>query len=151
MKPALSLILLFVFYSAVAQQAEIGLERLDWILGSWERQNGKPEEEHFEKWWKVSDRELRGIGVVTSSTDTVFVEKLGIVIRAGRVYYVADVPENPEPVYFAFTQWEDRSFVSENPEHDAPKRIAYRLEDKTLTVSVGWDKGGFDAVFKKMD
>jgi hypothetical protein len=145
-----SVLLIFLSSLLSSQEQHAALEGLHWILGNWERQNAKPGQTHQEKWWKVSDNELRGMGVVTAGKDTVFVEKLGIVLEKEKVYYVAEVPENPAPVYFAFTYWDSRSFVSENPEHDAPKKIAYKLEGEVMTAAVSWDNGGFQAVFRKI-
>lgn len=144
-------LLFFIICSSLLAQEGSSLDGLHWILGNWERQNGKPGQTHHEKWWKVSDNELRGMGVVTAGKDTLFVEKLGIVMEKGKAYYVAEVPENPAPVYFAFTSWETASFVSENPEHDAPKKIAYSLDGNVMTAAVSWDNGGFEAVFRKMN
>ncbi len=151
MKNKLLTLFLFLSFGLFAQQNMSTLNELEWILGDWQRQNSKPGETHHEKWWKISDQQFQGIGVVLAGLDTVFVEKLGIMIREGNVYYIADVPENPGPVYFKFTSWETNSFVSENPEHDAPKKIAYYLEGNIMTAEVSWDDGGFDAVFKKLE
>ena len=147
------ILFLFLCFGLSAQENETiaSLNRLEWIIGTWERQNGKPGEIHHERWQKVSDQHLKGIGVVVVGSDTIFVEKLAIRVEEGIVYYIADVKENPEPVYFKFTSWEENSFVSENPKHDAPKKIAYNLEGDIMTAKVSWDDGGFEAIFKKIE
>lgn len=132
-----------------AQEHHNTLSDLEWMLGTWIRQNSKPGELQQERWWKISDQEFRGVGVVTRDSDTVFVEKLGIILEDGGIYYVADVPENPAPVYFKFTRLDKHAFVSENPEHDAPQRIAYDLENQQMRVGVSWDGGGFEALFER--
>ena len=66
----------------------------------------------------------------------VFLEKIQIVSKNGNIYYVADVKENKAPVYFKFTSLTPDGFVCENPEHDFPKRIEYRLTGSTLTVII---------------
>ena len=151
MKTKTSILILFLLLSSglKAQEQDGSLKDLEWILGTWIRQNAKAGELQQERWWKISDREFRGMGVVTRDSDTVFVEKLGILLEDGNLYYVADVPDNPTPVYFKFTSKGKHSFISENPRHDAPKKIAYELEGKVMTARVSWDGGGFDAVFKR--
>lgn len=151
MKTKTSILILFLLLSfgLKAQEQHGSLKDLEWILGTWIRQNAKAGELQQERWWRISDREFRGMGMVTRDSDTVFVEKLGILLEDGSLYYVADVPENPTPVYFKFTSQGKQAFVSENPLHDAPKRIAYELEGKVMTARVSWDGGGFEAVFKK--
>ncbi len=145
------LVVLSASSGLLAQGANPSLDKLDWILGTWDRQNAKPGIVHKEIWQKVSDQLFTGIGVAMRGADTVFVEKLQIQVDGGEVYYVADVQENPQPVRFKFTSWGDQSFVSENPEHDAPKKIAYLLEEGVMTAKVSWDDGGFDAVFVRFD
>ena len=89
-----------------------------------------------EEWYVVSPSELKGIGVTMKGQDTVFLEKIQIVSKNGNIYYVADVKENKAPVYFKFTSLTPDGFVCENPEHDFPKRIEYRLTGSTLTVII---------------
>ena len=153
MKNRISIILIFLSLSIglFGQVKEESLGELEWILGIWERQNGKPGMTQHERWWKISDHEFKGIGIRMIDSDTVFVEKLCIKIEDGDVYYIADVDENPEPVYFKFSNWGEKSFVSENPEHDAPKKIEYLLNGNLITTKVSWDNGGFEVVFMKME
>jgi hypothetical protein len=66
----------------------------------------------------------------------VFVEILEIKIDKGIVYCIADVQDNPDPVYFRFTYLEKNSFISENPDHDVPKKITYNLAWNIMTAKV---------------
>jgi len=143
------ILFLSVSFGLTAQVNNDTLEDLEWILGTWERQNVQPGRTQQEIWKKISDKHYQGIGISLQGTDTVFIENLDIRIEGGNVYYIAEVEENPAPVYFKFTSWEKDSFVSENPEHDAPKKIAYFLEGNSMRVKVSWDNGGFEVVFVK--
>jgi hypothetical protein len=133
------------------QETNKTLHELEWILGEWKRLNAEPGVTHLEKWCKVSDQHFQGIGLTMKDRDTLFVEKLFIRIKGEDIFYIAEVEENPAPVYFKFTSWEGNSFVSENPEHDAPKKIEYILKGKEMTAKVSWDDGGFEAVFMKLE
>jgi hypothetical protein len=127
------------------------LEDFEWIIGTWERQNARPGVTHMEKWWKISDQHLKGFGLAMSGSDTTLYEGLGIKIEDGTPYYIAEVKENPGPVYFKIVSLEENSFVSENPEHEAPKKIEYRLDEKIMTATLSWDQGGFEIVFLKVE
>lgn len=133
-----------------AQDSTDSLKKIEWILGNWERQNAKPGVTQHEKWWKISDLHYQGIGVAIKDRDTIFVEHLHIKIMNKNVFYIADVAENPAPVHFKFTDFGKSSFVSENPDHDIPKKIAYKIDGDNMTADVSWDDGGFKAVFIKM-
>lgn len=127
------------------------IEKLSWLLGKWQRTNVPPGTTAFEVWSVNSAGVMEGKGYSLRGTDTTFVEKLRIEARDGDLYYVADVKENAQPVYFKFTQMESNAFVSENPKHDFPTMISYELKDGILTaiISDGGNKRmGF--VFKKV-
>ena len=126
------------------------LKDFKWLVGSWERQNTKPGTTAFESWEKTKEGFI-GMGVSMKEGDTTFVEKLKIVVKEGAIYYVADVASNAEPTYFKVTSVSKNGFVSENPEHDFPKKIEYTLEGNQMTavISAGEQKMGF--VFKKME
>lgn len=123
-----------------------------WIVGHWQRTNVRPGTTAYEFWEKSSEKLLTGIGFSMKGSDTTFIEKLKIELKDGTLYYVADVRENAEPVYFKFTEIHDNGFVSENPEHDFPKMISYELKDGVMTAVIsdgGEKKMGF--VFKRKD
>jgi hypothetical protein len=71
---------------------------------------------------------------------------------SGQLYYIAKVAHNALPVAFALTECGDSHAVFENPEHDFPTRIAYRLgEAGEMTVGVtGADGKGFEIHFEAL-
>ena len=69
-------------------------------------------------------------------TDTVFLEKIQIIAKDGELYYVADVKENEAPVPFKITSQTQEGFICENPNHDFPKKIEYKLNGLNLTVVI---------------
>jgi len=82
-------------------------------------------------------------------SDTAFVEKLGIIVRDGDLFYVADVPENQQPVYFRLTEIKQNSFTCENPEHDFPKKLAYSLKGNKLHAIISGDGKSMEFFFEK--
>lgn len=132
--------------------AKNDLSELEWLLGTWQRTNVRPGTMAFEKWEKQSERLFTGLGWTMKGTDTTFVEKLRLEVKANKLFYVADVKENATPIYFEITEVSDYGFKSQNPEHDFPKAIEYQLEETVLTaiISDGADKRmGF--VFERKD
>jgi Domain of unknown function (DUF6265) len=129
--------------------AKENFNKLSWLEGKWIRTNVKPGRTAHERWKKISPTEMRGFGVNMKGSDTVFVEKISIVIKDDGLFYVADVPENKKPVYFKFIEVSDRGFVCENPSHDFPKKIAYALEGNKLKAVVSGDGKAIDYIFEK--
>jgi len=141
-------VLLFMCISAYAQKT---LNQLRWLEGTWSRTNVKPGRSAQEYWTKISDTEWRGLGVTLNGSDTVFVEKLKLVAKDGSLYYVADVPENNQLVYFKMTEVTDQSFVCENPQHDFPKRIAYARTNNGLKATISGDGRSIDYFFERRE
>jgi Domain of unknown function (DUF6265) len=137
-----------IMANAYAQQENAGTpvpENLHWLIGHWERTNSKAGRHGHERW----DSDFNGFGVTMAAQDTLFVETLRIVQKDSQLYYVADVPENKNPVYFKFTTLNERGFVCENKEHDFPKRIAYEVHGTNLKVMVSGDDKTIEFLFVK--
>lgn len=113
---------------ALSANAQSDWQKISWLLGKWERTQMKPGKSGVEIWEKVKTNEWRGRGISLNGTDTSFVEKLKVVEENGQLFYVSDVPENAKPVYFKITAASDSYFACENPQHDFPKKIEYRLQ-----------------------
>ena len=126
----------FVVVTHLAGAQSASVKSLDWLVGTWERTNNKPGYMTIEHWKWDGEESLAGSGVLLKGTDTVFVEKLKIVVSNGVLNYVADVPENKSLVYFPFTAQGKTSFACENPRHDFPKKITYDLTDRSLKAVV---------------
>lgn len=124
--------------------------KLEWIGGTWARTNGKAGQSGLESWQKISAHEFRGKGVTMKGADTLFVEKLKIEIRENAIYYVSDMPENPQPVSFELTEITTSGFICENAQHDFPKKISYQLKGKSLKATISGDGKSIDYFFKKI-
>jgi hypothetical protein len=90
------------------------------------------------------------MGVTLQGTDTVFVERLKISIEGNEIHYIADVPENPEPVHFKFTAQSAHGFTCENPMHDYPKKISYLVEGNILKAQTSGDGKVQEFTFEKV-
>ncbi len=124
-------------------------KKLEWLAGSWNRTNVKPGQTGNESWTSKSPTSIIGKGVSLKGKDTIFAENLELRIKDGHIFYVVDGLDNQPPVYFKITQITDDSFVCENPEHDFPKKIAYKLTGKTLKATISDDEKNIDFIFVK--
>lgn len=131
----------------ISKQTADNFEKLKWLEGTWIMTNAMAGQSGYERWQKSAPIELRGYGVTMKGMDTVFIEKLRILVREDQLYYVADVLENVKPVYFKLTEISNRSFVCENPDHDFPKKIAYRLDGDTLKATISGNGKSRDYLF----
>jgi len=128
-------------------QKEADLKNMEWLLGNWTRTNAQPGRSGVEVWQKLGPAEWKGRGISLRGADTTFVEKLKIVVEKGELFYVSDVPENPQPVYFKITQVTATGFVCENPAHDFPKKIEYWLQGENLKATISGDGKGVEYLF----
>ncbi len=127
-------------------------EKLYWLNGAWTQTNiTKPGQALIEQWNKSGDYEMKGQATTTQNGDTVFVERTTLLIKENSIYYVADVPQNKQPVYFKVTSLSANGFVCENAEHDFPKKIVYQLTGNQLKATISGNGKYFDYLYVKKD
>lgn len=144
MKTIIAVILIF---SATGVFAQNDISKVEWLAGTWKRTNAKPGKSSVEMWKKTSAKEMIGRAAHLNGTDTTFIEKLKIVPKDGKLFYVADVPENKTEIWFEFTSITDKGFVCENPKHDFPKKITYELNGTNLKATISGDGKSIDYLF----
>lgn len=118
-------------------KAQEELQRLDWLIGTWQRID-LPEGREGREIWSPATTEpgLTGRGIATRRDGSRFEERLRIGIHDEAVHYVAEVPGNPAPVYFRLTRIDDNHVVFENPVHDFPQVIAYERDGDALLARI---------------
>lgn len=107
---------------------KIGLNKLDWFLGSW---SGQTSESIFtESWIKVNDTLYTGQSYFIKGNDTLSQETISLQQHDTSLFYVPLVEGQNEnkPVYFRLTFSDSLNAVFENPGHDFPQKIAYQLK-----------------------
>ena len=143
-------IFLFCFIiSSFCQVTSTDFPKLSWLEGVWTSSKTKPGMTGHERWIKISSTEWLGYGVNMKGIDTTFMEKLKIILKDEKIYYVADVPENKEPVLFLLTAITDHSFICENPRHDFPTKIAYEKEGDKLKAVISGSGKSIEYLFEK--
>src|SRR5689334_15970321 len=133
---SLLLICVIAGNNSYCQVSAVEFNKLNWLEGEWNRTNVKPGRSAHERWIKLSDHEFKGWGINMKGSDTASVEKLQLIVKDNKIYYVADVPENPQPVYFTITMLDNDSFECENPAHDFPKKIVYHHSGNIIKATI---------------
>jgi hypothetical protein len=122
------------------------LEGLRFIEGNWKGEfGGASIEEH---WTEAAGGTMLGVSRTIVSGKTVAFEFLRIEKREDGVFYVAQ-PNGRPPTDFKLTKVSAGEAVFENPQHDHPKIIRYRLGDGTLVAEVEGDEGKQEFRFRK--
>ncbi|MBM3796364.1 MAG: hypothetical protein FJW31_20405 [Acidobacteria bacterium] len=144
--------------AALLASATVGgaaeLDQLAWLSGKWKGPVGKSESE--EHWMAPAGNIMLGMNRTTAGGRVVAFEYLRIFARGGDLFYVAQ-PGGKAPTEFKLTQSEARAVVFENPAHDFPQRIEYRLETdgKALVAVVSGVNNGkagrLEFRFQKID
>lgn len=111
---------------ALAQAPKPTVNDLGWMSGCWEAtRNGR---EINEQWMKPAGQTMLGMGRTVANGKIAEYEFLQIrEEKDGAIYYVARPSGQPEGS-FKIVKLQNREAVFENPEHDFPQRIIYRLQ-----------------------
>lgn len=121
-----TLFLVIVCLGAIAQTPKPKINDLAWLAGCWEANvRGR---EINEQWMKPGGGIM--LGVARTIAQGKVVEFEFTQIREGKdgaIYYVAKPSGQPE-ASFKLVKLQNKEIVFENPEHDFPQRISYRLQ-----------------------
>jgi Domain of unknown function (DUF6265) len=126
------------------------MNRFKWLIGSWRMHTNKGL--IAEEWKTITGYSYAGKSwfINKDSSITPF-EKIQLVYKNKQYYYIAtaDGQNNELPVEFRITSFSTSGFVAENPQHDFPKRITYKLINKDSIHA--WIDGGPSMQEKKSD
>jgi hypothetical protein len=149
----LLLLLLFLcsFTVLCSQERKPTIENLSWLSGCWERSGGS--RQTVEQWMKPAGGTMLGMSRTVANGRTVEYEHLLLHQVGDTIYYVA-TPSRQQQTSFKLIRSSAQEAVFENPEHDFPQRIIYRLDaDGSLVARIeGKSRGverGIDFPFKK--
>ena len=101
------------------------LKKLEWLTGQWEGIMGSGL--YHEEWYPDELNNLTGRAYLIKNGEITNNEKLKIHLIENDIFYTADVSHNPAPVSFKLTEYSDKIFIFENPEHDFPQKITYEI------------------------
>ena len=123
-------------------QASASVDDLSWISGCWELRNGN--RTTTEWWMKPSGGTMIGMSRTVTGDKTTAFEFLQIRQQSSDLFYVAK-PSGQEEASFKLVRRSDREAIFENPQHDFPQRIIYRLQaDGSLAARIEGKMNGTD-------
>ncbi len=131
---------------ATAQEDAPTLDDIAWLAGCW--QGGGQGTEFDEHWMGQAGFTMLGMSRTVTEDKTVAYEFLRIHQEDDGIYYTS-IPSGQTQASFKLVKCDDRSVEFENPDHDFPQHIIYRLEeDGALTATI---KGNYKGAFKQVD
>ncbi|RPJ53445.1 MAG: hypothetical protein EHM23_30935 [Acidobacteria bacterium] len=150
---SLGLLMLLAPQGEVTSARQFTIQDVAWIKGCWE--GGDADSRITEQWMAPQEGTMFGASRTTKNGKMVDYEYLMIrVNEAGEIHYLAKPSRQPESA-FKLVRVGTREAVFENPEHDFPQRIIYRVkEDGSLHARIeGMSNGqvkGVDFPMKKV-
>jgi Domain of unknown function (DUF6265) len=124
----IGLCFLLMSYTGQKKNPVDKLKPFNWLIGSWTMQT--KEGVIAEHWTAGDDSTLTGRSEFIKHDKTVIPsEELEFSYRSNNYSYIVKWLQrnNKKPVAFRVTSFSDSSFVSENQEHNFPRRIIYQL------------------------
>ena len=116
------------------------VQELAWLAGCWSVEGGEPGSE--EHWLAPAGGTLLGVSRTVRGGETVAHELMQIRERApGDIVFVAH-PSGQAETTFRLVSTDPRALVFENPEHDFPQRVLYRLDGDRLLARIEGTEGG---------
>ena len=135
MKAAATLVCCFALAALPARAGDEVLPKLAWLAGCWQAE--KDEQGNGETWMPPAAGTMLGVARTVRGGRTVAHEFMQIRETApGRLTFIALPSGQPEAAFPAISVAIDE-VLFENPQHDFPQRIRYRLgSDGRLTAQI---------------
>jgi len=108
---------------------------LDWIIGSWEREDEAEGKRTTENWTKKSDGVYVGDACTLLDVDTVFAETM-VIHKLDSTWVLEVSGPNEQPTIFRFSEYGNSGFISTCPENEFPKNIAYEKDGEKLKAYI---------------
>jgi hypothetical protein len=146
----IGIIILLTSFAGLHENVQDKMKTFRWLIGSWRMNTAKGL--IAEEWKTINEHSYAGKSwfINKDSSITPF-EKIQLLYKNNQYYYIAkaDGQNNKLPVEFRLTSFSSSEFVAENPQHDFPKRIMYKLINKDSIHA--WIDEGLAMPEKKSD
>lgn len=120
----------------------ISIQDFDGMAGCWERNDPSKGLLITEQWMKPAGTSMLGMGRTVKNGKTVEFEFMRIEQRADGIFFVAKPSTNKDETSFKLKSSTLNEVVFENPEHDFPQRVIYKLNGKTMTGRIEGTNNG---------
>ena len=119
-----TIIACFLCFMIIGAQQLFAQQEFSWLKGRWKISDKNV----YEEWTSSSDgKTLKGRSYRTKDLDTTITETITLIKEGKHFFYVPVAAGNAGPVKFKITSFSKNDFVAENPEHDFPKIIRYKM------------------------
>ncbi len=134
---------IFVFSTAAfGQEVKPTVESLSWISGCWEQNDAVKKRFGSEQWMKPSGGSMIGMSRTVRNGKTVAFEFLRIMQDDTGINYISKPSQNKEETAFKLIKSSPNEVTFENPAHDFPQRIIYRLDGGNLFARIEGNNNG---------
>ena len=128
-----SLLAIGALVSAHATAAESSVESLAWLAGCWQPEQG--DAGSGEHWLPPAGGTMLGVSRTVKNGKTVEFEFMQLRTSAeGKLVLIA-LPSGQKETTFVASAVSERSVTFENPQHDFPQRVIYRLQPEGRLVA----------------
>ena len=128
--------------STFAQEIKPTLADLGWISGCWEINSPEKKRLVSEQWMTPVGDAMMGMSRTIRNGKMSGFEHLRIVQDDTGIYYISKPSENKEETSFKLIKWTASEVVFENPTHDFPQRIIYKLGKTNLFARIEGNNQG---------
>jgi hypothetical protein len=134
-------LLLGLLVAAGTVHAQDSLAPLAWLAGCWKAEGGEPGS--GEQWMPLAGDTMMGVSRTVRGGRTVTWEFMRIARREDGAYAFFAQPAGRPPDSFKAVQLDAQQAVFENPAHEFPQKIVYRLESPgRLKAHIEGTRGG---------
>jgi len=126
MKPLILLLTLLLAGAASGDDSLPAIDDLAWLTGCWVSDGAEPG--NGEQWMAPAGGSMLGMARVVRGGRMVAYEFTRIVTTDDGLVFIAS-PSGQETAEFGLKQLGDKIVIFENPDHDFPQRIIYRMVD----------------------
>lgn len=134
---------LLLSISALAQTNPVTtIEDFDGMAGCWERNDKAKNLLISEQWMIPAGTSILGMGRTVKNGKTVDFEFMRIEQTADGIFFIAKPKENKEETSFKLKSSTLNEIVFENPAHDFPQRIIYKLQGIKLISRIEGNNNG---------
>ena len=120
------------------------LEKANWMLGEWEKTDSLGTLREI--WERLDDSTFVGLSYyIQNKKDTLHNEQMELMQNGDYLIYSATIKgeNNDSPIPFQMTKDEDSLLVFENPKHEYPQKIQYKLmKNGSLVATISGKQNG---------
>lgn len=137
----------FAIISNAQKKPVTEIADLDGMAGCWEQKDTAKGLFISEQWMSPAGTSILGMGRTVKNGKTVGFEYMRIEQNADGIFFVARPHENKDETPFKLKSSTPNEIVFENPDHDFPQRVIYKLLGAKLVGRIEGNQNGKQMAF----